>query len=159
MPRIFCQGKSENAHTGIVEPHFRYFCCVWGCCGSTEINQLQKLQNRAARIVTDGSFDTPNQTTYHRAWLEDHNTGNDVRLSKKNSANGQTFFSLSEAKLWNSLSAERKQVFSLKLQKVYPEISAEEDFVVGAEGALGWWAGLEQLVLGPAVISGSRLAH
>ena len=45
--------------TGVVEPHFRYCCSVWGCAGSTEINQLQKLQNRAARIVTNSSFDTP----------------------------------------------------------------------------------------------------
>ena len=29
-----------------------------GCSGVTEINQLQKLQNRAARIVTGSSFDT-----------------------------------------------------------------------------------------------------
>ena len=49
----------ENLYTGIVEPHFRYCCSVWGCCGSTEIKQLQKLQNRAARIVTNSSFDTP----------------------------------------------------------------------------------------------------
>ena len=41
------------------EPHFRYSCSVWGCTGTTEINRLQKLQNRAARIVTISSFDTP----------------------------------------------------------------------------------------------------
>ena len=47
----------KTIYTGIVEPHFRYCCSVWGCAGSTEINQLQKLQNRAARIVTNSSFD------------------------------------------------------------------------------------------------------
>ena len=46
-------------YTGIVEPHFRYCCSVWGCCGLTEINQLQKLQNRAARIITGSRFDAP----------------------------------------------------------------------------------------------------
>ena len=55
LPRV----TLENLYTGIVEPHFRYCCSVWGCCGSREINQLQKLQNRAARIVTNSSFDTP----------------------------------------------------------------------------------------------------
>ena len=45
-------------YTGIVEPHLRYCCSVWGCAGSTEINQLQKLQNRAAQIITNSSFDT-----------------------------------------------------------------------------------------------------
>ena len=46
-------------YTGIVEPHFRYCSSVWGCCGLTEINQLQKLQNRAARIITGSRFDAP----------------------------------------------------------------------------------------------------
>ena len=32
---------------------------MWGCAGTTEINRLQKLQNRDARIVTNSSFDTP----------------------------------------------------------------------------------------------------
>ena len=45
--------------TGIVEPHFRYCCSVWGGAGSTEINQLRKLQKRAARIITNSSFDAP----------------------------------------------------------------------------------------------------
>ena len=43
-------------YTSMVEPHFRYCCSVWGCAGTTEINHLQKLQNRAARIVTSSSF-------------------------------------------------------------------------------------------------------
>ena len=25
-------------YTGVVEPHLRYCCSVWGCCGTTEIN-------------------------------------------------------------------------------------------------------------------------
>ena len=48
-----------NLYTSIIEPHFRYCCSVWGCAGKTQINRLQKLQNRAARIVTNSSFDTP----------------------------------------------------------------------------------------------------
>ena len=49
----------KTLYTSIVEPHFRYCCSVWGCCGVTGINQLQKLQNRAARILTNSSFDAP----------------------------------------------------------------------------------------------------
>ena len=48
-------------YTGIIEPHLRYCYSVWGCAGSTEINRLQKLQNRAARIITNSSFDTPSR--------------------------------------------------------------------------------------------------
>ena len=51
----------KTFYTGIVEPHFRYCCSVWGCAGSSNINQLQKLQNRAARIITNSSFDIPSR--------------------------------------------------------------------------------------------------
>ena len=51
----------KTLYTGIVGPHFRYYCSVWGCAGSTDINQLQKLQNCAARITTNSSFDTPSR--------------------------------------------------------------------------------------------------
>ena len=47
-----------SLYTSIIEPHFRYCRSVWGCTGTTEINRLQQLQNRAARIVTNNSFDT-----------------------------------------------------------------------------------------------------
>ena len=45
-------------YRGIVEPHFRYCCSVWGSCGETRLRALQKLQNRAARIVSNCSYDT-----------------------------------------------------------------------------------------------------
>ena len=38
---------------GIVEPQLSYCCSVWGCCSESKINVLQKIQNRAARIVTN----------------------------------------------------------------------------------------------------------
>ena len=51
-------------YTGIVEPHFRYCCSVWGSCGKTEATKATKatkLQNRAARIVTNSSYDAPSK--------------------------------------------------------------------------------------------------
>ena len=50
------QGTLSKMYRGIVEPHFRYCCSVWGCCGKTQIDALQRLQNRAARIVTNSSY-------------------------------------------------------------------------------------------------------
>ena len=44
-----------------VEPHFRYCCSVWGSCGKTDLNELQKLQNRAARIVMSSRYDAPSK--------------------------------------------------------------------------------------------------
>ena len=52
-------GTLNKLYAGIIEPHFRYCCSVWGCCGVTEKHHLQKLQNRAARILTNSSFDAP----------------------------------------------------------------------------------------------------
>ena len=46
-------------HRGIVEPHFRYCCSAWGSCGDSRLLMLQKLQNPAARIVTNSSYDAP----------------------------------------------------------------------------------------------------
>ena len=35
-----------------LQPHFDYCSVVWGNCGKTLSSKLQKLQNRAARILT-----------------------------------------------------------------------------------------------------------
>ena len=118
-----------------------------------EIYQLQKLQNRAARVITNSSFDAPSRPlvqelgwktfeelinfdtktmvykSLHQLAQEYlcslfthnsqcashslHNTETDMRLPKKNTANGQKCFSYRVAKLWNSLSAESKQASSL----------------------------------------------
>ena len=53
------QNTLSKMYSGIVEPQFRFCCSVWGCCGVTKLQTLQKLQNRAARIVTKSNFDTP----------------------------------------------------------------------------------------------------
>ena len=54
---ILTQNTLETLYTGVVEPHFRYCCSVWGNCGASERNHLQKLQNRAVRILTNSSYD------------------------------------------------------------------------------------------------------
>ena len=59
------QNTLSKMYRGIVEPHFRYCCSVWGCCGATKLQTLQKLQNRAARIVTKSKFDTSAMTLIH----------------------------------------------------------------------------------------------
>ena len=59
------QNTLSKMYRGIVEPHFRYCCSVWGCCGATKLQTLQKLQNRAARIVTKSKFDTPAMALIH----------------------------------------------------------------------------------------------
>ena len=47
----------NKMYRGIVEPQLSYCCSVWGCCSNSKINILQKIQNRAARIVTNSPYD------------------------------------------------------------------------------------------------------
>ena len=37
----------------IISPHIEYCCTVWGGCNKVLLNKIQKLLNRAARIVQD----------------------------------------------------------------------------------------------------------
>ena len=44
-------------YRGLVEPHLSYCCSVWGNCSKRKIDSLQKVQNRAARIVMNSGYD------------------------------------------------------------------------------------------------------
>ena len=44
-----------------MDPHFRYCCPVWGVAGPSAINHLQKIKNRAARIITSSRYDAPSK--------------------------------------------------------------------------------------------------
>ena len=44
-------------YRALIQPHFDYCNVVWGTCGSTLQNKLQKLQNRAARVLTYSNYD------------------------------------------------------------------------------------------------------
>ena len=42
-------------YNALVQPHFYYCSIFWGNCCKTLSEKLQKLQNRAARILTLGT--------------------------------------------------------------------------------------------------------
>ena len=44
-------------YQALIHPHFNYCNTVWGNCGITLRNKLQKLQNRAARVLTFSEYD------------------------------------------------------------------------------------------------------
>ena len=138
----------NTLYSSIVEPHFQYCCSVWGCCNSTDILQLQRLQNRAARVLTNSQFDALSKPLIQSlGWqkltvfkcLNDlaprylsefftknvdcisrnlRNTSTDLRLPLKSSSTGQKCFSFRGAKIWNSLSKEAKQATTLDAFKV-----------------------------------------
>ena len=53
------QGTLKILYNSLIETHFRHGNIIWGNCGDTFLARLQKLQNRAARIITGSDYDTP----------------------------------------------------------------------------------------------------
>ena len=51
------QSTLLSIYNSLVKSHFDYCSLVWGNCGKTSSNKLQKLQNRAARVITSSSYD------------------------------------------------------------------------------------------------------
>ena len=54
-------GSGAGLHSHVIhrhgEPHFRHCYSVWGSCGVTTRKTLDKLQNRATRIITNSAYD------------------------------------------------------------------------------------------------------
>ena len=48
---------SHDVYYGLVQSHFDYRSVVWGNCGKPLRDKLQRLQNRAARILTNSNYD------------------------------------------------------------------------------------------------------
>lgn len=48
----------KTVYSALVLPHFDYCAIVWDNCSQTLKNRLQKLQNKAARIITGDSYET-----------------------------------------------------------------------------------------------------
>ena len=46
-----------NVYNSLVQPHFDYCNVVWGNCSKNLSSKLQKLQNRAARVLTFSNYD------------------------------------------------------------------------------------------------------
>ena len=44
-------------YKALIQPHFDYCNVVWGSCGIKLADKLQKLQNRAERVLTFSSYD------------------------------------------------------------------------------------------------------
>ena len=47
-----------NIYQSIIQPYFVYCAQVWGCIGKTSAVKVQKLQNRAFRIITHENYTT-----------------------------------------------------------------------------------------------------
>ena len=56
----------ETVFNALVQPYFNYCSDVWGHCNKSLSNKLQKLQNRAARILTFSSYDSSADPLFER---------------------------------------------------------------------------------------------
>ena len=72
-------------YNSLIETHFRYGNIIWGNCRETFLTRLQKLQNRAARIITGSDYDTPAEPLTEqlgwktvREWIQ-----NDVQIHEQ----------------------------------------------------------------------------
>ena len=54
--KLLLQETLSHIYRDIFESYFRYCSSVWDSCGESRLLTLQKLQNRAARIVTSSSY-------------------------------------------------------------------------------------------------------
>ena len=57
MRHLVPQATLLLIYQALIQPHFDYFNFVWGNCGITLQNKVQKLQNRAARVLTNLNYD------------------------------------------------------------------------------------------------------
>ena len=54
---LVAQATLHFIYRVLIQPHFDYCNIVWGNCGITLQDKLQKLQNRAARVLTFSNYD------------------------------------------------------------------------------------------------------
>ena len=64
-PFIVERGTLISIYNAIVRPYFDYSCEVWDVFGEMQFKQLQKLQNRAARIISSMSNDIDHSVALH----------------------------------------------------------------------------------------------
>ena len=65
LRQICPQSTLVTIYKSLILPHFDYCSAVWGCIGNCLSQKLEKLQNRAARIITGSSWDARSAPILH----------------------------------------------------------------------------------------------
>ena len=65
------QSTLINIYNSLFQSHFDYCSLVWGNCGKTLPNKLQKVQNRAARVTTSSNYDVDVDSLFHKLSCKD----------------------------------------------------------------------------------------
>ena len=66
----------------IIQPHFDYCSQVWGCLGKVlSVDKLQRLQNRAFRIISREGYETRSNDILNKAGFSDLQTRREQQLA------------------------------------------------------------------------------
>ena len=52
--------------SSLIQPYFDYCSVVWDGCGTTLADKIQKLQNRAARVLTSANY----RYSIKKTWMD-----------------------------------------------------------------------------------------
>ena len=56
VKQITCEDTAILLYRALIEPYFDYCCPVWGGLSNELADKLQKLQNRAIRVITKSDY-------------------------------------------------------------------------------------------------------
>ena len=62
MKNVVPQSILISVYNAIVQPHFDYCSLVWDIGNVYSLEKLQKMQNRAARVITGRSYEVRSET-------------------------------------------------------------------------------------------------
>ena len=68
-------------YKSIIQPHFDYCSQVWGCLGKVLSDKLQRLQNRAFRIISREGYETRSNDILNKAGFFDLQTRREQQLA------------------------------------------------------------------------------
>ena len=68
-------------YLSIIQPHFDYCSQIWGCLGKGLSDKLQKLQNRAFRIITRENYDIRSEDILNRVGFSNLQTRREHQLA------------------------------------------------------------------------------
>ena len=57
--------------SSLIQPYFDYCSVVWDGCGATLAGKIQKLQNRAARVLTSANYDVSADILFEKLGWKD----------------------------------------------------------------------------------------
>jgi hypothetical protein len=70
-----------TVYKSIIQPHFDYCSQVCGCLGKVLSDKLQRLQNRAFRIITSEGYETRSKDILIKAGFSDLQTRREQQLA------------------------------------------------------------------------------